>query len=175
MKLTSLLLTIVLALMMLTDHQTRMELSLSQGTALMDYHRLTYMLIHANIIHLLLNVYCLLTLVFVCRVKAKCFLIGTIIACAIPTGMLSDIPMCGMSVLNFSLTGYSIMLCRDNLTRVKCIAANIALISFTIFIPGIAAIPHAYGFILGMASAIIIKLTSSVLLRVKNLCASLHK
>lgn len=146
-SLTLILAVVMIILHIVTDQDQRIALAMSAETgSLTDWHRMSYMVFHANWIHLLINVYSLLVLSFLCNATLRHFLIATAVSIAIPTAILSDIPMLGISVLNYALTG---LLISGSRRWVRLLFINIAFIAATSFMSSIAVVAHAWGF--GMA------------------------
>lgn len=67
--------------------------------------RVLYTFYHANLLHALLNAWCLLSVVFIYDTSVWRLLIAHIIACTIPAICLSDIPTVGLSGVVFALFG----------------------------------------------------------------------
>lgn len=67
--------------------------------------RVLYTFYHANLLHALLNAWCLLSVVFIYDTSVWRLLIAYIIACTIPAVCLSDVPTVGLSGVVFALFG----------------------------------------------------------------------
>lgn len=67
--------------------------------------RVLYTFYHANLLHALLNAWCLLSVVFIYDTSVWRLLIAYIIACTIPVVCLSDVPTVGLSGVVFALFG----------------------------------------------------------------------
>lgn len=67
--------------------------------------RVLYTFYHANLLHTLLNAWCLLSVVFIYDTSVWQLLIAYIIACTIPAICLSDVPTVGLSGVVFALFG----------------------------------------------------------------------
>jgi membrane associated rhomboid family serine protease len=67
--------------------------------------RMLYPFYHANLLHALLNAWCLLSVIFIYDISLLRFILAYIIAVTIPPFCLSDTPTVGMSGLVFALFG----------------------------------------------------------------------
>lgn len=67
--------------------------------------RLLYSFCHVNLIHAMLNAWCMLSIVFIYDIKIFRFLYAYIIAAAVPSFCLSEIPTVGLSGVVFVLFG----------------------------------------------------------------------
>lgn len=126
------------------SHESALCLGLCDGSPLIS--RFTYMLAHDNIFHLFVNIYGFLTLFFISRCSFQQFAFAMIIAMAIPTCLLSDKPIIGISVLNFAMTG--IVIAHNSAWRMLLVT-NMAIIIAGLILPHIAALPHMFGFVAG--------------------------
>jgi membrane associated rhomboid family serine protease len=67
------------------------------------WQRLLYSFFHANIVHALLNVWCLLSVVFLYRIKLWVLVAAFLIAMSVPTFCLTSTPTVGLSGVVFAL------------------------------------------------------------------------
>ena len=155
MKNISLVIAAILIAVYLLQKGNETNMMLTCGSGTLDYRRLSYMMIHANLLHLIINLYTFLSLTFLCNARLMHFLIATIIAATIPNVLLSNIPMCGISVLNYALTGLILF---DSKKWFFLLLTNLAIAALGMLFGGIAAVPHIYGLIVGFATSIIITL-----------------
>lgn len=77
--------------------------AVSKGCSLLA--RLTYHFFHASLVHLLINCWCLLSVVFIYSVPLWYLVAAFIIAATIPDMILSAVPTIGLSAVCFSLLG----------------------------------------------------------------------
>lgn len=117
------------------------------------YTHFTYIFCHAGWMHLIINAYALLHLVFICHASWRNMSVAWVISFLLPyTG---EMPVVGMSTLIYALLGLVIV---DSPKWITLIAINAAIILSSVFIPHIAVIPHLVCF----ASGIIIGYLTSV-------------
>jgi len=145
MKSLSLTLTLILTLSyLLPTHQQAIDLSLTSTSPC--WTRITYMFIHANPAHLIINLFSLLSLVFLANARLTQFLLSALISTTIPAAIIADTPTCGISALNFALTGIIVM---HSPRWPRFMIINIIFIIPTYFMPHIASSIHLYALIAG--------------------------
>lgn len=137
----ALLLTIAYAA---TPHDMAMSLGLTECSSVVT--RLTYQIVHDNAVHLTINLYCLLSLTFLCGARLRHMAVSLMIAMLIPAAILSARPIVGLSVFNFALTGMTISKSSKSLIL---LVANIVLLSVASLVAGVATSAHIYAIILG--------------------------
>ena len=111
-------------------------------------HRVYYLMLHANILHLSLNIYAMLTLAFMCNLRSWHLFVGALLAITIPSGVLGDIPMVGCSTLIYAMAG--IVVASESKWKGLAIA-NLLVIALQSFFVGFAVLPHLYCFCTGFA------------------------
>ena len=125
------------------------------GRAGGGYCRLTYSFFHANALHLILNIWCFLSCVFLADVSFGKLLAAYIIACTAP--VFSPVPTIGFSGVCFALLGFIQWQSRSklsyNISVLSCIALPLLLLPHSV-----NSLLHAYCY----AVAIIIGLLSQL-------------
>lgn len=106
------------------------------------WHRVTYMFGHANIVHLGVNVWSLLYIVFLFRVGLWMLLLGMLSASLVPIAFVS-VPTVGLSGVIFFLLGSITSAVRG---KPRYLANNLVLIIFGSFLPNIAWGIHLWCF-----------------------------
>lgn len=142
-------LSLIISLLMIASYcllPTQVATSMSLSSESPIWTRLSFQMIHASIPHLIVNTICLLTLAFITNASAKQFVIATLISTTIPDAIIADTPTCGISALNFALTGLVVMNSRRYMTY---LFINIMAIIPTFWMPHIAAAIHLYCFLMG--------------------------
>lgn len=114
--------------------------------------RLVYSFFHASIVHTLLNVWCLLSVVFIYNVRLSHLALAFLIAVLTPSCVLSDTPTVGLSALCFALLGLIIPQVKDKIYYNTTIAAMIAV---GFFFPGINGAIHLYSYVAGLLVGLI--------------------
>ena len=122
-----------------------LPLSLGLSAQSQWYTRLTYMLLHGNVIHLLLNIYAIMTMLFLCRVKLLQIIAAFVIAIAVP--YCGEVPLVGISTFIYALLGMIIM---DSDSWKYLLLTNLAVISFSVVLNNISFIAHIDCFALGV-------------------------
>lgn len=107
--------------------------------------RITYLFVHGGVMHLLVNVYSLLTLAFICDSKIWHFVVSMIIAITIP--VFNDVPMIGISTVIYAMTGIIVM---GSNRWWWFVLINLLIIGASTMMTGIAFTAHLYCFALGM-------------------------
>lgn len=108
-KITALLVGTVVICLSFSDISNWAAVGIYAGCGIRE--RMFYPFFHANILHAVLNVWCLLSLVFIYEIKIWRMLLSYLIAITIPIGMLSSIvggmlfPTVGLSGIIFALFG----------------------------------------------------------------------
>lgn len=110
--------------------------------------RFTYHFFHAGFIHLMLNLWCFLSCVFLADVSAGALAAAFVIACSVPA--LSPVPTVGLSGVCYAMLGF-IMLRSPGKLRYNIYIA-ISLILPTVLLPGsVNNFIHAYCYITAVA------------------------
>lgn len=103
-KVTSLMASVLLVCMALFNHVSDWKtVGLSSGCGIEC--RMLYPFYHAGILHALLNVWCMLSIVFIYNVSMWRLLIAYFIAVTIPDFCISAVPTVGLSGVIFALYG----------------------------------------------------------------------
>lgn len=123
---------------------------LSDGSHFMS--RMCYPFFHANIFHLLINSYALLSIFFLSNPKPTDVIVSAAIAVLIPSSLLSGIPVVGMSVFIFAMTGVLVARAKE---WVSFFLFNLLVIICGAMIARIAFVVHLYGFVSGMVYGLI--------------------
>lgn len=157
-KVASLLLSLVMAVLMLVPVSPA-DVGVYAGCHV--WGRLTYSFFHAGVIHLLLNLWCFLSCVFLADVSAGTLAAAFIIACTVP--VLTSVPTVGLSGVCYALLGFIMLKSADK------IRYNV-YIMFSILLPALI-LPHAVNNVVHAwcyAVAAIAGTVKLVKLRVKN-------
>lgn len=110
-----------------------------------QYTRLTYLFVHGGWLHLLINIYSLLTLAFLCNVKVWQFFVSLFVGVTMPA--FTIIPMVGISTVIYTITGMIIV---ESKEWWWLAVFNLLIIGAGMFMPGIAFLAHLYCFLVGM-------------------------
>lgn len=102
-KIAALVVAILVCVLALQDIQDWTAVGIYSGCGLTC--RLLYPFHHANILHALLNAWCLLSVVFIYETSLWRLALAYIIAVSVPSFCLSDIPTVGLSGVVFALFG----------------------------------------------------------------------
>lgn len=102
-KIAALLISVAVVFLSLQDITDWSLVGIYDGCGLCS--RLLYPFFHAGIIHALLNVWCMVSVVFIYDVSLSRLIFGYITALSIPTCCLSVVPTVGLSGLVFVLFG----------------------------------------------------------------------
>lgn len=119
-----------------------------------DYERLLYPFFHANILHAALNVWCLLSVVFLYDISLLRLCFSYLTAVSIPSFLLSDIPTLGLSGAVFFLFA-SISFEVQRKTYYQSCMAFYLLLGF--FLPNTNGMVHMYCYVLGLLYALLNK------------------
>lgn len=107
---------------------------------------LTYQWFHSGIIHALLNVWCLLSIVFIYNVSIFRMLTAFVVSASVPASLIGDIQVIGMSGICYALLGLlSFSVNRKLYYQVYLWSA----ILFGLVLPNIAVGVHAFCFAIG--------------------------
>lgn len=113
--------------------------------------RLLYPFCHANLLHALLNAWCLLSAVFIYDISLSRIILAYIIAVSVPSFFLSTIPTVGLSGVVFVLFGSLSFEVERKVYYQLCMAVYL-VIGF--LFPGINAWLHLYCYLAGVAMAL---------------------
>lgn len=118
------------------------------------HERILYPFFHAGPIHALINVWCLLSIVFIYSVTICRIMLAYMIAVTIPSFCLSDIPTVGLSGVVFALFGtISFEVQRKAYYQLWMLAYLVA----GFFFPNTNALVHLYCYLAGGAVALLNK------------------
>ena len=110
--------------------------------------RLAYHIYHASWTHPLLNLWCLLTLVFKFQVRVTDMLAAYAIAVACPSAILSQTPIVGLSAFNYALMG---IITVRHPRPFLCILSAAAAIAVGACFPNVATALHIYAYTAAIA------------------------
>lgn len=118
--------------------------------------RVFYPFFHVSFIHVLLNVWCLLSIVFIYRMKFASMVIAYFIAISFPVDLLSDtfgadmsIPIVGLSGMCFAMIGdFSLKVHGKAKIKYHLTIASYIILGF--LFPGVSASVHLYCYIFGI-------------------------
>lgn len=127
-----------------TPHDVAMSLGLTGCSSAVT--RLTYQMMHDNAMHLAINMYCLLSLTFLCGARLRHMAVSLVIAMLVPAAILSARPTVGLSVFNFALTGMTIS---ESSKGLILLVANMILLSVASLVTDVATHAHIYAIISG--------------------------
>lgn len=136
--------TITILVFLLSSEDSMYRLSISADSALPT--RITYLFMHASILHLSINIYALLTLSFICRASLWQMCTSCIVAITIPTEILPSAPMVGLSTVIYALSGLVIM--RQSKWW-KLMVLNLSILAIQSAVPSVAFAAHLYCFFVG--------------------------
>lgn len=148
MKTISLLISAMLITAYIWSPSTDWSQSFGLSLASPSTNRLLYFTLHANILHVMVNVYAFLTLSFLCRARIWQMCAAILIAATIPAITLSPTPMVGFSTIVYAMAGMVILGGSDWRWLAFC---NLLLIGAQSFFAGFAVMPHLYCFCMGCA------------------------
>lgn len=147
MKNTSLIICIILVMVFMWPSSTDWLqcYGLTSTSALTN--RVLYLTLHANALHLSINMYAFLILSFLSRARSWNLFASALIAVTIPNALLSGVPMVGFSTVIYAMTG--MILVSDSRWKVL-VAANVSIMMIQGLLIGIAWLPHLYCFAAGL-------------------------
>lgn len=116
--------------------------------------RLSYPFFHAGILHAGINVWCLLSVVFIYDISLRRLCLAYIVAVSVPTFCLSETVTVGMSGLVFVLFGSISFEVKRKLYYQACMFAGLVT---GFFFPNINAGIHLYCYLAGVAGALLNK------------------
>lgn len=154
------LLVIVMAIVQNALAWNVQEAGISKGATLLT--RLTYHFFHANILHAVLNVWCLLSLAFIYDTTASEVIIAYIIASAYPVNYICSItgntlPTVGLSAICFAIMGQVFWRVKK---KRRFMLFAVILIAVGFLFPSANAALHLYAYCAGL---IVGALTSPIL------------
>lgn len=118
----------------------------------------TYSFFHANALHLILNIWCFLSCVFLADVSCGKLLAAYLIACTAPA--LSTVPTIGFSGVCFALLGFIMWQSRNklsyNVSVISCIVLPLLLLPHSV-----NSILHAYCYIVAVIVGLLSQLSQS--------------
>ena len=118
----------------------------------------TYSFFHANALHLILNIWCFLSCVFLADVSCGKLLAAYLIACTAPA--LSTVPTIGFSGVCFALLGFIMWQSRNklsyNVSVISCIALPLLLLPHSV-----NSLLHAYCYIVAVIVGLLSQLSQS--------------
>lgn len=154
-KIAALLISIAIIILTFTDIKPG-DVGLYCGCPLQN--RLLYHFFHANVIHLSLNVWCLLSCVFLADVSAPALLFAYAIACTVPVS--SGTPTVGLSGVCFALLGFIMWNVKKklsyNFSIFLCIATPLVLLPHAV-----NNMLHAYCYAVAVIAGAVLKLCNS--------------
>lgn len=151
-KVAALLISVVVVCLSLQDMTDWSSVGIFDGCGLRP--RLLYPFFHVGIIHAVLNVWCMLSVVFIYNVSLSRLSFGYAAALSIPDCCLSSIPTVGLSGLVFALFGSLSFEVRRRLYYQSWMAAYL-IIGF--LFPNTNAWVHLYCYIIGLVWALLNK------------------
>lgn len=116
--------------------------------------RLLYSFFHANILHAIMNVWCLLSVVFIYNIKLWLLITSYVIAVSIPTFCLTPTPTVGLSGMVFALFA---MLSFSVARKLYYQSWMIAYLVIGFLMPNVNAYLHLYCYIIGFGVALLTK------------------
>jgi membrane associated rhomboid family serine protease len=118
----------------------------------------TYSFFHANALHLILNIWCFLSCVFLADVSCDKLLAAYLIACTAPA--LSAVPTIGFSGVCFALLGFIMWQSRNKLSYnvwvISCIVLPLLLLPHSV-----NSLLHAYCYIVAVIVGLLSQLSQS--------------
>ena len=126
------------------------ELTLHYGCGLAA--RIAYSLFHGSVLHALLNAWCLLSIVFIHNISWCRLFAAWAIAISVPSVLLSDTPVVGLSAVCFALLGMIFAIAARPWAFLLWLVPYFAL-GFAV--PCIAGLLHLYAFTVGAAISLL--------------------
>lgn len=109
--------------------------------------RLVYPFFHASFLHAAVNVWCLLSIVFIHDVSLWRLLAAYVAAVLVPGFLLSDVPTVGLSCVCYFLLGSLLFEVERKMWFLFCMAIYIAV---GFLLPSVNALVHLYGYLAGL-------------------------
>ncbi len=113
-------------------------------------HRIVYMFCHANMLHLGMNLWALLYLVFLFGADIWMFLAALLAAATVPSVLIGGEPVVGLSGVVFFLLGGIADIVRS---KRKYLLSNLGFIAMGLVLPHIAWGVHLWCFVCGLVYA----------------------
>lgn len=115
--------------------------------------RFSYPLFHVGLLHAFCNAWCLISLVFLYDLPWWKTMLSFIIAISIPSCLLTETPVVGMSGVCFALMGLTVPVVHRKVMLLGWISLFL-VVGF--FFPNVAAWLHVYCFTVGLVAGFII-------------------
>lgn len=144
-KNAALLTAVVVILMSFTFVPDWSVVGVAEGAPLAA--RFVYSFFHASTFHALVNVWCLLSIVFLYDVSIWRLLTAYIVAVIVPGFLLSEVPTVGLSCVCYFLLGSLIFEVKRKLYFISSMALYIAV---GFLFPSVNAVIHVYGYLAGL-------------------------
>ena len=106
-----------------------------------------YPFFHASFLHAAVNVWCLLSIVFIHDVSLWRLLAAYVAAVLVPGFLLSDVPTVGLSCVCYFLLGSLLFEVERKMWFLFCMAIYIAV---GFLLPSVNALVHLYGYLAGL-------------------------
>ncbi len=116
-------------------------------------NRLYYSFFHASFIHLVLNLWCLTSIVFLHGVSQIHYMLALVIAMMVPECVLTNIPTVGLSVFLYGLLGIITFEMQRKVLFILCMLAYVAV---GFLIPHVNALIHLYAYGAGVIVSFLI-------------------
>jgi membrane associated rhomboid family serine protease len=111
------------------------------------WRRVVYVFFHGNVVHLGMNVYALLYVVFLFPVGMRLLCCALLAAVSVPGVLLGDVPAVGLSGVVFFLLGGILYMVED---RRRYVLTNVGVIALGVLLPNIAWGVHVWCFVWGL-------------------------
>lgn len=148
----SLVIVFVALALLVLPLDVRLGAGLTSGDAA-TWRRLGYMWLHVGVVHALLNVWCLLSVVFLFRVGVGMLLLAVGIAVSVPCFALADIPTLGLSGVCYALLGMvSWQVARKRRWHLWVVSFIVA----GLLIPGVAVGVHVWCYAAGVVAGVLV-------------------
>lgn len=118
------------------------------------YKRLTYPFFHASLIHALINVWCLLSVVFTYRISMMQISVALIITASVPEIVLSGIPTVGISGVCYALLGMAATVSRRPIYFTLFVLVSV---SIGFLFPSVNALLHLHCFFTGAVCSPVVR------------------
>lgn len=144
MKNLSIILSLVLIAVFVADFGCDPSIHAVTRTSI----RPLYVLHHAGILHLAINVYCLLSMVFCSEARLWHFSLSVLFACFLPPAIITA-PTVGFSTVLYAMSGILIM---QSPNARLLILLNLSTIAIQFVFSSMAVTAHLYCFLMGIVS-----------------------
>lgn len=116
--------------------------------------RCVYHIFHASIWHALLNLWCFLSIVFIYHVRWLRIIAAYIMAASVPSLLLSDTPVVGLSAVCYALLGLHFSSVSSG-RRIPYLIHIALYLCVGFILPAVSGFVHLYCFVFGLLMALL--------------------